>query len=176
DDFDAFCAIANEQRHATVRVALTESSVTEGSSVDAKGSTSPLPTTPASALPGYGRLPANSSGFIPGGAALHQKFVLINEDGIEVNLDTLTIKVGPTLPTPSLSARQNLSPTPARKTAPMTPEKRQKQLEEEEKEHVKEEEEKEWLRRQEEEEKERLKKEDEARELRRKEKKQKKMT
>ncbi|KAM6502545.1 hypothetical protein JOM56_002522 [Amanita muscaria] len=51
DDFDAFCAIANEQRHATIQVVLTENSVAEGSSVDANGSTSPLPTTPGACLP-----------------------------------------------------------------------------------------------------------------------------
>ncbi|KAM6502560.1 Armadillo-type fold [Amanita muscaria] len=89
------------------------------------------PPTPASALPA-GRLNANSSAFVPGGAAPHKKVVLKNEDGIEVNLETLTTKAPPT---PSVTARQNLPATPTRKAAPIrieTPEQRQKRLEEEE--------------------------------------------
>ncbi|KIL54055.1 hypothetical protein M378DRAFT_1062683 [Amanita muscaria Koide BX008] len=77
------------------------------------------PPTLASALPD-GRLDANSNAFVPGRAALHKKVVLKNEDGIEVKLETLTTRIGPTLP---------------RKTAPIrieTPEQRQKRLEEEE--------------------------------------------
>ncbi|KIL68746.1 hypothetical protein M378DRAFT_176386 [Amanita muscaria Koide BX008] len=78
NDFDAFCAVAHKQSHATLQVVLTENSIAEDSSVDAKGSgTSPLPPTPATALPGYRRLNANSSTSHPGAAAPRTKAVRI---------------------------------------------------------------------------------------------------
>ncbi|KIL57976.1 hypothetical protein M378DRAFT_181466 [Amanita muscaria Koide BX008] len=77
---------------------------------------SPAPT-PASALPA-GHLSANSSAFVTGGAAPHKKVVLKNEDGIEVNLETLMTKAPPTPPpTPLVTARQYLPATPTKKTA-----------------------------------------------------------